>query len=56
METVEINCRCKDCHYSIKEGKKLYCSYWDYEQGMAPNIVDEMGFCSNGYLDIIVKK
>ena len=48
METVEINCRCKDCRHSGKEELTLYCYYWDYEQGMLPNSVDELGFCSNG--------
>jgi len=48
METVEINCRCKDCRHSVKERSTLYCYFWDYEQGMSPNVVDELGFCSNG--------
>ena len=54
METVQIECRCKDCeHYEPDRlnGKELsfgYCYYWDYEQGMSPNGVDEDNFCSNG--------
>lgn len=47
METVNIICRCKDCRYSEKQGKELYCYFWDYETGMSPNTVDEMGFCNN---------
>lgn len=48
MESVRIKCRCIDCRHSSKDGKILYCYYWDYEQGMSPNIVEEMGFCNNG--------
>lgn len=51
-ETVEIECRCKDCCHSelisTSQGRKLYCNYWDYETGMLPNEVDDMDFCSNG--------
>ena len=53
METVQIECRCKDCeHYESDRlnGKELsfgYCYYWDYERGMSPNSVDEDDFCSN---------
>lgn len=50
METVQIECRCKDCifyesHpiYRIKNEK--YCTYWDWEE---PNCVNEDDFCSNG--------
>lgn len=47
METVEIQCRCKNCMHGVKKGDKLYCYWWDYETGMSPNVVDEMDFCSN---------
>lgn len=47
MEKVEIACRCKDCVHSEKSGHILYCYYWDYEQGMSPNWVDDDDFCSN---------
>jgi len=50
MEIVEIKCRCKDCVHSDTRGSDwvLYCYFWDYEQGMSPNTVDKMDFCSNG--------
>lgn len=58
METVQIECRCKDCIYyepemvyDDKEFKELNfgkCYYWDYEEGESPNSVDEDDFCSNG--------
>lgn len=56
METVQIECRCKDCGYYKKEGfydeneKRGYgeCYYWYYEEGESPNSVDEDDFCSNG--------
>lgn len=54
METVQIECRCKDCEYYEPErfyNKKLSfgkCYYWNYEPGMSPNEVDEDDFCSNG--------
>ena len=47
LETVEIICRCKDCIHSDKVGETLYCYFWEYEQGMSPNTVEESGFCSN---------
>ncbi len=50
METVKINCRCKDCIHSSQDGRILYCYYWDYEAGMSPNKVEELDFCSNGVL------
>ena len=45
MENVQIPCRCKDCDYSEKRFKDLYCYYWDYEPGCSPNEVDPDGFC-----------
>lgn len=49
METVQIECRCKDCEYSgyhpiytVKNEK--YCTYWDWEE---PNCVDEDDFCNH---------
>lgn len=50
---VEVPCLCKDCKYSEREStdvdgtQNFYCYYWDYEQGMSPNIVEENDFCSN---------
>lgn len=58
METVQIECRCKDCSFYEPERfscdgytEKLsfgYYYYWDYEAGMSPNSVDEDDFCSYG--------
>lgn len=50
MELVEIKCRCKDCKHAggFDLYKRLYCYWWDYEQGMEPNTVEELDFCSNG--------
>lgn len=58
METVQIECRCKDCSFYEPEifyfdgyTEKLNfgkCYYWNYEPGMSPNSVDEDDFCSNG--------
>ena len=31
----------------VVKGDILYCYYWDYEQGMSPNWVDDDDFCSN---------
>lgn len=47
MELVEIVCRCKDCTHSEQKGHIRYCWFWDYEQGMSPNKVDDDDFCSN---------
>lgn len=54
METVQITCRCKDCDYSDKisyTDEYLYCYFWEYEQGMAPNTVYPDDFCSNAKLN-----
>ena len=54
----EIPCRCWQCDHFSREnpGHKPhldggYCYFWDYETGMAPNWVDNFGFCSNGSPD-----
>lgn len=47
VDAVEV-VRCKDCaSYEEQFPGRGYCYYWDYEQGMSPNSVDEDGFCSN---------
>lgn len=47
METVQIECRCKDCEYYEYHPiyNDFYCTYWDWEE---PNCVYEDDFCSNG--------
>lgn len=43
-------CQCKDCIYSKKFRENdtfAYCYFWEYEEGMSPNIVELDGFCSN---------
>lgn len=45
-ETVEINCRCKDCEYSHKNNDKLYCQFWS--GSMEPEEVKPDWFCSQG--------
>lgn len=53
METVKIECRCKDCEHSETRSLgsiDLYCYYWDYEAGMSPNVVDKEEFCCNAVL------
>lgn len=43
-------CRCKDCiHSGIWEEDNIFshCYYWEYEEGMSPNVVELDGFCSN---------
>lgn len=43
-------CRCKDCIYFKKFRENdtfAYCYFWNYEEGMSPNIVKLDSFCSN---------
>ena len=48
----EIPCRCWQCeHFERVNLDGGYCYFWDYETGMAPNRVDNFGFCSNGSPD-----
>jgi hypothetical protein len=48
MHKVEV-IRCKDCmHFERKSELHGYCSYWDFRQGKAPNIVENNDYCSNG--------
>lgn len=53
METVEIQCRCKDCKYSYKhkhcktdKAMRLYCHFWCSTE--EPEEVQPDWFCSNG--------
>ena len=42
--------QCKDCIYSEKfKGNDTfaYCYFWEYEEGVSPNVVELNGFCSN---------
>lgn len=41
--------RCKNCtNFERRTSVDGYCYYWDYEQGISPNIVDNNDYCSNG--------
>lgn len=41
--------RCKDCtNFERNFPGYGYCYYWDYEQGMSPNEVEDNDFCSYG--------
>lgn len=49
MEDIVKVVKCKDCiHFERKSQCHGYCYYWDYEQGMSPNTVENDDYCSNG--------
>ena len=49
METVEIECRCKDCIFFEKDNFGVCaCYYWGDEPGESYHEVKEDDFCSNG--------
>ena len=42
-------CYCRECsYYETRFPGYGYCYYWDHEQGMSPNSVEDNDFCSYG--------
>lgn len=56
METVEIECRCKDCFFGQTHKGQLYCRVWEWENEHFTIEVNPEDFCSYGEKRVVDKR